>query len=352
MKQLAKRQLDILGHIRKNKSASNQEIQKYLEKSFGDVSRVTVVRDLDKLLRAKLIRKKGKGRSTRYEELAKSRILTYFDIGEYFKKGPDEREVVFERFNFEIFKNLKEIFTNEETEELNKLNKDYNKRIKKLSPINLKKEFERLTIELSWKSSRIEGNTYSLIDTEILIKEHKEAEGHKKEEAIMILNHKKALDYILDKRSDFKKITLRKIENIHRILVDDLGVSHGIRKKPVGIVGTRYKPLDNQYQVEEAVEKTIRIINGLKSSFSKAIVALAMASYIQPFEDGNKRASRLLTNAILLAHNICPLSFRSIDEGDYKKAMILFYEQNSIRFLKELFIEQFKFAVENYFLLI
>lgn len=349
MKQLTKRQLNILEYIRKNKSAGNQEIQKYLEKSFGDVSRVTVVRDLNKLLRARLIGKKGKGRNVRYEELAKSRILTYFDIDEYFKKGPDERKLAFKRFNFEIFKNLREIFTLQELEKLDKLNSDYKKRIKRLSPINLKKEFERLTIELSWKSSRIEGNTYSLIDTEILIKENKEAKGHKKEEAIMILNHKKTLDYILDKRSDFRKITLRKVENIHRILVDDLGVSHGIRKKPVGIVGTRYKPLDNEYQIKESVEKTVRIINGLKDPFSKALTVLAMISYIQPFEDGNKRTSRLLANAVLLAHNVCPLSFRSIDESDYKKAMILFYEQNSIRFLKELFIQQFKFAVENYF---
>jgi len=129
-------------------------------------------------------------------------FLRYIDVDKYFQS--DERKIKFKRFNFDIIKNLKNIFSPEELAELQGLNKQYQERIKKLPDSIIKKEFERLTIELSWKSSRIEGNTYSLIDTEILIKENKEAIGHKKEEAIMILNHKKAIDYILDKKSNLK----------------------------------------------------------------------------------------------------------------------------------------------------
>ena len=205
-------------------------------------------------------------------------------------------------------------------------------------------------MELSWKSSQIEGNTYSLIDTEILIKENKEAEGHKREEAVMILNHKKALDYILENRKDFKNLNLRKIEDVHGFLVEGSGVAKGLRKKAVGITGTKYRPLDNEYQIKEAMEKMIEFANKkLTDQFSRAIFTTLMISYIQPFEDGNKRASRLLGNAVLLSGDICPLSYRSINEADYKKAVIIFYEQNSARFFKELFIEQFKFAVSNYF---
>lgn len=258
--------------------------------------------------------------------------------------------LAFDKFNFNIFKELKEIFSKQELKELNELNKKYQKRIKKLSPTILKKEFERLTIELSWKSSQIEGNTYSLIDTEILIKENEEAKGHKKEEAIMILNHKKALDYILVNRNDFKKINLRKLENVHDILIDNLNILKGIRKRIVGIIGTKYRPLDNKFQIKEAIEKMLKLVNSFKNSFSKALVLILLISYIQPFEDGNKRTSRLISNAVFLANNICPLSYRSINKADYKKATILFYEQNNIRFFKELFVDQFKFAVENYFL--
>ena len=225
------------------------------------------------------------------------------------------------------------------------------KESKTCPPAIIKKEFERLTVELSWKSSQIEGNTYSLIDTEILIKENKEAAGHKKEEAVMILNHKKALEYIIGNRNEFKNLTLRKIEDIHGLIVDGLSVAKGLRKKAVGITGTKYRPLDNEYQIREMMEKAINVVNKkLDDPFSKAIFTTLMISYIQPFEDGNKRASRLLGNAILLANNACPLSYRSVNEADYKKAVIIFYEQNSARFFKELFIEQFKFAVSNYFL--
>ncbi len=350
MQKLNKRQLNILDFIRKCKKANNLEIKKYLEENFGIVSRVTVVRDINKLLENNLIQKQGKGRNVYYQELAPSSLLAYFDIEEYFKQSPDKREIAFERFNFDIFRNIKNIFSKEELAELERLNNGYSRRIKKLTSTVIKKEFERLTIELSWKSSRIEGNTYSLIDTEILIKQHKEASGHSKEEAIMILNHKKALDYIIDRRSDFKKITLRKIENIHKLIVQNLDIQDGLRSIPVGIVGTRYKPLDNKHQVVEAVKKFVRVINEFKDPFSKALVSILMVSYIQMFEDGNKRTARLLGNAILLANNACQLSYRSIDEADYKKATILFYEQNSARFFKELFIEQFKFAVGNYFL--
>jgi len=76
---------------------------------------------------------------------------------------------------------------------------------------------------------------------------------------------------------------------------------------------------------------------------------MLLIAYIQPFEDGNKRTSRLMGNAVLLAHDICPLSYRSVKDSEYKKAVLLFYEQNNISYFKQLFIEQFKFAVNNYF---
>ncbi len=349
MEKLTKRQLNILQFIKNNQTASNREIQEYLEKIDRKFSRITIVREVNSLLDMGIIIKKGKGRNARYEEAIKNKLLKYFDVDKYFEKQIDKREVAFEKFNFDIFKNITEIFSKKEILELEKLNLDYKKRVEKFSSVIFKKETERLVIELSWKSSQLEGNTYSLIDTEILIKENKEAKGHNREEAIMILNHKKTLDYILNKKSNFKKITFSKIENIHSLIVQDLGISKGLRKKPVGIIGTKYSPLDNEHQIREAIEKAIKRLNALENPFSKACIAILLISYIQPFEDGNKRTARLLGNAILLSFDICPLSFRSIDTADYKKATILFYEQNSIRFFKELFFEQFRFVVKNYF---
>lgn len=348
MKKITKRQENILNFIRQNKKANNREIRQYFEEEREDVSRVTVVRDIDILLKNNLLIKKGNGRNVYYEEKNKNQILAYYDPAKYFAKNPDQREIM-KSFNFAIFDNLKNIFAENELKELKNLNSAYLQRIKKLSPVLLKKEFERLTIELSWKSSAIEGNTYNLLDTEALIKENQEAKGHKKEEAIMILNHKKALDYIRDKKSDFKKLSLSKIENIHSLIMAGLGVKKGLRDKPVRVIGTDYKPLDIKYQIKEAVEKLIKIINTTKDPFAKALIIILMVSYIQPFEDGNKRTARLLADAILLAHSICPISYRSIDEIEYKKATILFYEQNSADYFKKLFIEQYNFAINNYF---
>ncbi len=349
MKKITQRQQEILEFIRKNEIAGNLAIQSFIAKKIGGISRITIVRDLDALIEAGFVKKQGKGRGVIYMEAVKNELFKFIDSDAYFQKGPDERDVSFPRFNFNIFNLFAEIFSKEEIKNFEKINLSYQKRIKIISFQELKKEWERLTIELSWKSSRIEGNTYSLIDTEILIKENKEAGGHKKEEAIMILNHKKALDYIFLNPQRFKKLNIHEIENLHSLIVKDLLVETGLRKKSVGIIGTKYRPLDNYYQVREAMGKMIKIINNVKDPFSKALTAILLISYIQPFEDGNKRTARLLANALLFANSACPLSYRSIDEADYKKAIIIFYEQMSARFFKELFVEQFKFAVENYF---
>ncbi|MBU1136936.1 Fic family protein [Patescibacteria group bacterium] len=345
MIKLTKRQLNILEFIRKSGGAGNQEIGREIK----GVSHATIVRDLRILLNNDLIEQKGKGRSVYYQEKTKSDFLRYIDLDKYFEKETDERRLKFSGFNFDIFRDIKDIFISQEIKELKNINNRYRDKIKILSKGALKKEFERLTIELSWKSSKIEGNTYSLIDTEILIKEQKEAAGHKREEAIMILNHKNALDYISGQRSDFKRITISKIENIHNLIINGLGIESGLRKSQVRIIGTQYLPLDNQHQIREAMEKAAKKINNFKDPFSKALFAIIAISYIQPFIDGNKRTSRLVGNALLMANNICPLSFRSVDETEYKKSMIVFYEQNNLRAFKDLFVEQFKFAVENYF---
>lgn len=343
---LNKRQDQILHFIDVNKQASISEILK----SITGTAKITINRDLKKLLDLGLIITKGKGRSVVYELSLQYNLFKLINIDDYFKIEYNKRQIK-ERFNFEIFSHLKDFLTKQEKEYLKNKNQEYQKNIKNFSSTLLKKEFERLTIELSWKSSQIEGNTYSLLETEYLIKENKESSGHTREEAIMILNHKKALDYIRESKAKFKNISLAKIESVHSLLMRDLGIARNLRERAVGITGTKYMPLDNQFQIREAIEKTCKLINKQENAFAKAIIIMLLIAYIQPFEDGNKRASRLLGNAVLMAHDICPLSYKSINELDYKKAVILFYEQNNINFFKKLFTEQLEFAVNNYFLL-
>jgi len=346
--QLNKRQEVVLNFIDCQEKSSVAELFLNLKNKKIKVSRVTIIRDLNQLLKFNFIEKGGQGRNVTYRLSEQYNLLKPIRVDEYFKTSPDKRQGQ-TKFNFKLFKKLKDIFSGDEREYLKNLLIEHRTNVKKLPADILKLEFERITIELSWKSSLIEGNTYTLLETESLIKQCKRAFGHKKEEAVMILNHKYTLDYIRKNSTKFKKISIQKLEDIHALLVKDLGISQGLRKSPVGITGTIYRPLDNIYQIREAIEEMCQLINQEKDVFSKALVLMLAVAYIQPFVDGNKRTSRLIANAILMAHDVCPLSYRSVDEEEYKKAIILFYEQNNLNYFKKLFLDQFEFAVKNYF---
>ena len=317
-----------------------------LKKEFSNISRITIIRDLNKLVKLNYLKRIGAGRNIQYQLSPYFALFAPVNVEQYFQISPDAR-VAKDSFNWQIFEVLESIFSPDEIDKLNQLGSIYRRKIEKQQPETAKRELERLIVEFSWKSSVIEGNTYTLLDTERLIKEGKVAKGRKKEEATMILNHKKAFDFLLDNLTDLKKVSVSKIEDVHFLLIKNLDVSRNLRKTPVGIVGTKYRPLGNIHQIRDALEKTCALINQEQNVFAKAIILMLLVAYIQPFTDGNKRVSRLFANGVLMAGGAPPLSLRSIDEGEYKKAVILFYEQNNISYFKQLFIQQLEFSVNN-----
>jgi Fic family protein len=345
MADLNYRQSQILIELQK-KSQSISD----LKQIFTDVTKVTLNRDLKKLSELGLIVKSGEARATKYETSKTSKLLVPVNTEEYFNQDVDERKIISD-YNLDIFQvltQLETLFTNVEKQHLEKLNSKYKKRYLAASTAIKNKELERFTIELSWKSSKIEGNTYSLLDTEALIKLDQKANNKSEADALMILNHKKAFDYILKEPSYFSEWHTRKILELHLLLTSGLDIENKFRAHKVSITGTNYKPLDNQWQLEEALQDFVKLLNKLEFVMDKALLCLAILSYLQVFEDGNKRTSRLCANACLLAADYAPLSFRSINESEYKKAVLLFYEQNNLSYLKQLFIEQFEFAALNY----
>ena len=343
-----KKELEILQFLHFHPESSRNDIETGLNLTE---SPATLKRMLASLVGKGDVAVVGQGRATRYSISAQAQVTMKIDIETYFKKETDER-VVQSGFNFSLINEILpkvEIFTSEEMERLNALQNQFKQNLQGLSDTEYRKEMERLGIDLSWKSSQIEGNTYSLLETEKLLKEKQTASGKTKEEAVMLLNHKDALDFILENPDYLKKLSVRRIEDVHSLLVKELDVDKGIRKRRVGITGTNYRPLDNEFQIREALEDSCRLINAKENVFEKAILALVLLSYIQAFADGNKRTARITSNAILIANNYCPISFRTVDSIDYKKAMLIFYEQNNISAFKQIFIEQFAFAVEQYF---
>jgi Fic family protein len=293
----------------------------------------------------------GKARATRYSLSPQAHLLTPLNLDTYFEKDIDQRQVQ-TSFNFSLIREQLpqvHLFTNEELLVLDSLQTEFRSHLNEMSANEYRKEMERLGIDLSWKSSQIEGNTYSLLETERLLRESKTADGKTKEEAVMLLNHKDALRFILDNPDYLQTLTLSHIEDIHTLLTKELSVDKGIRHRRVGITGTNYYPLDNEFQIREAMNDMSDLVNTRVNIFEKALLALLLLSYIQAFSDGNKRTARITSNAILIANGYCPLSFRTVDSVDYKKAMLIFYEQNNLYAFKQIFIDQFRFAVETYF---
>jgi len=316
-----------------------------------DVKLITIKRILTKLVDKKLLTKLGRGRATKYVLSKTYNLIRPIDLKTYFTKDVDDRLIV-KHFDFELINNILpklELFNKNEMKRLKQLHQIYLNNISTLSNTLYKKDLERLGIDLSWKSSQIEGNTYSLLETEQLLKERVEAKGKQKEEAVMLLNHKSAHDYILDSPNYFLKLNKKKIIEVHSLLVEGLDVEKNIRKRIIGITGTNYKPLDNEHQIAEAINLTCKLVNSKEDTFEKSFILLLLLSYIQAFEDGNKRTARLISNAVLISNNYCPISFRTVDSIDYKKAMLIFYEQNNISAFKKIFLEQYEFAVNTYF---
>ena len=322
---------EILQVLHYHPMSSRVEIIANLNNSPSDSTMKRLINDA---VKRGLILVHGKGPATRYSLSPQAHVTMPLDLNTYFEKDIDQRQVQ-EHFNFELIRDILPhvtLFTEEESSRLHNAQSVFSKNLEGMS-----------------ESSQIEGNTYSLLETERLLKEKKEASGKSKEEAIMLLNHKDALDFVLDTPDFMKELKVNRIEQIHSILTQELAVDRNIRQRRVGITGTNYRPLDNEFQIREALEDMCNLINLKEDIFEKSLLALVLLSYIQAFTDGNKRTARITGNAILIANGFCPISFRTVDSIDYKKAMLIFYEQNNIAAFKKIFIEQFEFAVRTYF---
>lgn len=338
----------IIAFIKTHPDCSSKEIFDGLN---GLISYATVKRRIISLLDKQYILQSGNGKNSRYSISPAYNLFYPIDIESYYRKEIDERNIL-PGYNFSLIPEVLSkvsLFTEEELKQLNELQSLFLQNISQLTPNEYRKEMERLGIDLSWKSSQIEGNTYSLLETERLLKEKETAAGKTKEEAIMLLNHKDALDFIVQNPDYLEHLTVARIEDIHSILIKELGVDRNIRNRRVGITGTNYRPIENEFQIREALTQTCDLVNSRSNIFEKSLLVLVLLSYIQAFNDGNKRVARIVSNAILIANHYCPISFRTVDSVDYKKAMLLFYEQNNISAFKQIFIQQFRFAVETYF---
>lgn len=209
----------------------------------------------------------------------------------------------------------------------------------------------RLLIDLSWNSSRMEGNTYSLLDTQKLISDGQTANNKSAMEAQMILNHKDAIEFLVEDTEDigFNRYT---ILNLHALLSNNLlpdpAASGRLRQHGVGINSSVYTPLVIPKLIEEMFELLLAKASRIEDPFEQAFFVMVHLPYLQPFDDVNKRVSRLAANIPLNRHNLAPLSFIDVPNDIYIKGLLGVYELNRMELLKEVFIWAYERSCMKY----
>ena len=210
---------------------------------------------------------------------------------------------------------------------------------------------ERLLIDLSWASSRMEGNTYNILETEQLVRFGQEASGKTRKEAVMILNHKKAIEYVVDHLADIA-INRSDICSIHALLSEGLlidpAMSGRLRRMPVGIFHSSYSPLDDPITVEEEFNILVEKAAAIKDPFEQSFFLLVHIPYLQAFDDINKRTSRIASNIPLLKFALAPMSFHTMDDEAYLDGLIGIYELNNVSLFREAYIDAYLASSANY----
>ena len=215
----------------------------------------------------------------------------------------------------------------------------------------LRQIMDRLIIDLAWNSSRLEGNTYSLLETQRLLELGESVDGKATQEAQMILNHKASIEMLADQADEigFNRYT---ICSLHALLSDDLmsdpGACGRLRDRPVGISRSVFHPLEVPQRIEEYFLTILSKAEEIKDPFEASFFVMVHLPYLQPFEDVNKRVSRLAANIPLVKHNLCPLSFVDMETDDYLSALLGVYEQQRIEYLRDVFVWSYTRSAQRY----
>ncbi len=215
----------------------------------------------------------------------------------------------------------------------------------------LRQIMDRLMIDLAWNSSRLEGNTYSLLEAQRLLELGESVDGKATQEAQMILNHKASIEMLADQAEEigFNRYT---ICSLHALLSDDLmsdpAACGRLRDRPVGISRSVFHPLEVPQRIEEYFLTILSKAEEIKDPFEASFFVMVHLPYLQPFEDVNKRVSRLAANIPLVKHNLCPLSFVDIETDDYLSALLGVYEQQRIEYLRDVFVWSYTRSAQRY----
>ena len=213
-----------------------------------------------------------------------------------------------------------------------------------------RKIHHRLLIDLSWNSSRLEGNTYSLLETERLLEHGDVGEDKSPLETQMLLNHKAAIDFLVE-QAEYVGFNRHTILSLHALLADNLldpRACGRLRTAPVSIGGTTYHPLEVPQLIDECFRQVLETVTAIEDPFEQAFFAMVQLPYLQPFLDVNKRVSRLAANLPLIRGNLCPLSFIDVPSRDYIDGTLGVYELNRVELLRDVFCWAYERSCARY----
>lgn len=333
---------DLLDYVAANAGARRDDIHRNVA---PEVNEVTVWRRIKALVEDHKLQVSGRGPSTRYS-LAGAAVVRAHLATPY-----NQRKLALynKAFLDAYVPNKSSYLSASERGDLNRIGKPSLPQMP--AGTYARRILEKLLVDLSWASSRMEGNTYSLLDTERLIRFGEEAAGKDRKEAIMILNHKEAIQHLVQNLPAIG-ITRRDLLDIHALLSDGLLVNPAmagrLRETGVEITHSSYRPLDDKFEIEEEfrilIEKAATIADPVEQSF----FLLVHIPYLQAFDDVNKRTSRIAANVPLLKAELAPMSFVAMNDRDYIDGLLGVYELNNIALFKEAYIAAYRASAENY----
>jgi len=316
------------------------EIRERLLRRGFPLSQPTLSRRLNELQRRGQIVRQGLRRGTRY---ALDPVALHFSI------ASERRKPV--NYNFALILEYRPNVTQWLSAGQRERLRAAGEKIRALPPAQGNTVLERLAIDLSWASSYLEGNTYTLLDTERLLVEGRAAAGHSAHETRMILNHKAALDYLREHATSFGPHS-RDIRDLHSLLANGLLADEAdagrIRRGIVEIGGSAYFPITPPQQLEEQLELILEKARVIEDIFEQSLFLLAFIPYLQPFIDVNKRVGRLAANIPLLKANVCPMSYRDMDKERYTQGLLAFYELNRPEILSRAYADAYERGVDRY----
>lgn len=347
----------ILDFLAENPGTAISDIERQV-----DLSRRTLLRRLKALVTEGKVRKEGKTRGTRYflsradslitpNRKQREGIAAPTGIKELLSRPVSERPPVSYKMEFLSY------YEPNQTYYLDSAAREHLWSIGGISQTNLpagtyaRQILDRLLIDLSWNSSRLEGNTYSLLETEELLNSGVSANDRDAFETQMIINHKAAIEFLVEDAAGigFNSLTIR---NLHGLLSENLlsdpSASGRLRAHSVGISGSVFYPLNNPHQIKELFSLLLKKADAINDPFEQALFVLVQLPYLQPFSDVNKRVSRLAANLPLIQRNLSPLSFVDVSTQNYIEAMLAVYELNKIELLRDLFIDAYERSVARY----